>query len=327
MQEQRGPRPSSPQNGDKNSVLTVDRPRSKTTASALDNSNTAPSDGPSDNDGEAGRENPRSEALHQTDRSQSAPATRTPEWRRRAPSRGRTASRTAEKENRPVLPMSQQPMGQFQAMPTVSARPLPDILRSLRLSRSPSKFDPQLKLLHREDCVAGLFVYVNADPAVPACQNEGWRNHPAVIALEIDRDAVFIFTATGWGDLGRGRKFDQAHDQPLYHRSFCLIGESTDARGLRDNGDRSPVVHLEGARIFEKETFLDLRGARRVRKRHLRRYFRNGTQEQARLSPEDLAFVRKKACELAYVEDSPWNPEDQRCLQEFARLVAEREQS
>ncbi|KAH7030484.1 hypothetical protein B0J12DRAFT_704187 [Macrophomina phaseolina] len=193
-------------------------------------------------------------------------------------------------------------------------------------SSSP-RHERSARYINQDEFVEGLWVFVHPDRSVPTDKTEGWRNHPGVIVGKLKDDEVILFTATGWGELGRGDKYEKQNpvNRPLYDRSFLLVRQSTDRKGIEDNIGRSEVVNNIGVQIFRKETFVDLRGMRVARKRNCKKYFRQGTHGGACLDPVDVRRVKARACWLSTLEDLPWAASDNESLKTFAKHLADQE--
>ncbi|KAK0654605.1 hypothetical protein DIS24_g5077 [Lasiodiplodia hormozganensis] len=191
------------------------------------------------------------------------------------------------------------------------------------------------KHLSPSECTSGRFIWVKrlpgANPAAAAASiGQGWRCHPGVIVDEDGEHHAYVATTTSWKDFrGLHNKFSGvAHgDRRLeFERSFCLVANAAvSAKRLASNPEHIPVVRIEGAEVFEQETYIDGRAVRRVRKDELCKYIKKGTTEEAFVTAESMEEMKEHFRYLARVGNSVWDIHDVRDLEAWARFDAAKE--
>lgn len=209
-------------------------------------------------------------------------------------------------------------------------------------ANSPAASDPvrrgsgsNPKHLSPSECTSGRFIWVKrlpgANPAAAAASiGQGWRCHPGVIVDEDGEHHAYVATTTSWKDFrGLHNKFSGvAHgDRRLqFERSFCLVANAAvSAKRLASNPEHILVVRIEGAEVFEQETYIDGRAVRRVRKDELCKYIKKGTTEEAFVTPESMVELKEHFRYLARVGNSVWDINDVRDLDAWARFDAAKE--
>ncbi|OJD29938.1 uncharacterized protein BKCO1_6900020 [Diplodia corticola] len=80
-----------------------------------------------------------------------------------------------------------------------------------------------------------------------------------------------------------------------------------------------PEVRIEGADVFEQETYVDGRAVRRVRKRELGRYVKKGTCDEAFVTAGSLRELKAHLRALASRGNGVWDRADLRDLRAWAR--------
>lgn len=191
------------------------------------------------------------------------------------------------------------------------------------------------KHLSASECTSGRFIWVKRLPganpaAAAAASGQGWRCHPGVVVDEDGEHHAYVATTTSWKDFrGLHNKFSGvAHgDRRLeFERSFCLVANAAvSAKRLASNPEHILVVRIEGAEVFEQETYIDGRAVRRVRKDELCKYIKKGTTEEAFVTPESMVELKEHFRYLARVGNSVWDINDVRDLEAWARFDAAKE--
>lgn len=176
------------------------------------------------------------------------------------------------------------------------------------------------KVLVEDECTDRRFIFVRPIPEIDKEDKsaQGWHAHPALI-IGHRGYKVLLLTITGWGTLGFDEKFRDAKHLVSYQKSFCLLGRTASAERRMSIPSHVPILDMEGADLFEKETFLDCRGVREVDLWEVEKYFQYGTTREAFLTEEAFEMVKNHLRMLAGCDDLQWDSHDQETIREWTK--------